>query len=286
MKNSGDLCARTLIAIISILAPASASINYTPVNRVIPNNGAYGIDFNHDGVKDFWIGSFFGTAFCGLRSGTGGSANISPVKSTSGVILNGSFAAALPAAISVGSAQVFAHRQTLLTFFSCGSLAGNWWNVSNHYLGLEFQIAGQTHFGWAELSVTGSRFGLNQGLTTVVVGFAYETIAGKTVITGQTGVPNACAPPSTDQTIHICTPAAGSTVPTSVAISAQARWDSHTINHMRVYVDNVDLYDKSQPPGGAINVTLSLSVGSHHLVIMAWDTLGQDILSGETFTTK
>ena len=271
--------AAALIALIFVALSASASISYTPVNRVIPTNGAYGIDFNHDGVKDFWIGSFYGTVFCGLRSGTGGSANVSPVKSTSGVILNGVFAAALPAAASVGSAQVFAQRQMLLMFFNCGLHSGNWYNVSNHYLGLEFQIAGQTHFGWAELSVTDTA-------RTVVVGFAYETIAGKSIITGQTGAPNACAPPSTDQTIHICKPVAGSTVPAIVTISAQARWDSHTVNHMRVYIDNVDMYDKSQPPGGAISATLSLSAGSHHLVIVAWDTLGNDILSGETFITQ
>jgi hypothetical protein len=133
--------AATLVALIFVALSASASISYTPVNRVIPTNGAYGIDFNHDGVKDFWIGSFYGTAFCGLRSATGGSANISPVKSTSGVILNGVFAAALPAAASVGSAQVFAHRQTQLLFFNtCGSgqLAGNWFNVVTTILGWNF----------------------------------------------------------------------------------------------------------------------------------------------------
>ena len=279
MTNRSHFSVATLIAFISVALSASASITYTPVNRVIPNNGAYGIDFNHDGVKDFWIGSFDGIVFCGLRSGTGGSANLSPVKSTSGVILNGVFAAALPAAVSVGSAQVFAHRQTQLMWFNCGRQAGNWVNVSNHYLGLEFQIAGQTHFGWAELSVGSTA-------RTVVVGFAYETIAGKSIITGQTGAPNACAPPSTDQTIHICTPVAGSTVPAVVTISAQARWDFHTVNHIRVYIDNVDLYDKSQPPGGAIKVTLTLAVGKHHLVLVAWDTLGNHILSGETFTTQ
>jgi hypothetical protein len=92
--------------------------------------------------------------------------------------------------------SVAAMDSSLIIMSSSGSLARY---VLNHYLGLEFQIAGQTHFGWAELSVTGSRFGPNQGLTTVVVGFAYETIAGKSIITGQTGAPNACAPPSTDQ---------------------------------------------------------------------------------------
>jgi hypothetical protein len=285
MKTYRQFRFATLILFVAIVVPAVASISYTPVNRVVPNNGAYGIDFNHDGIKDFWIGSFFGPFFCGLRSGVGGSANLSPEKSTSGVILKGVFAAALPAGVSVGSAQAFAKRQTQLMFFNTcggGQVAGNWLNVSNHYLGLEFQIAGQTHYGWAELSINGG----SKGLMTVLVGFAYETIAGKTIITGQTGVPNACALPSTDQTIHICTPVAGSTVGSTVAVSAKARWDSQTINHMRIYIDNVDLYDKSQPTGGAINATLSLSVGQHHLVIMAWDTLGNHIESGETFTTQ
>jgi hypothetical protein len=286
--KSRRACIATLIAFISMV-PAFASINYTPVNRIIPNNGASGIDFNHDGVKDFWIGSFFGDFYCGTRGGKGGSVNLSPVESTSGVTLTGVFAAALPAGVPVGPAQTFAERKTELMFFwTCGSGhdAGNWFNVSNHYLGFEFQIAGQTHFGWAELSVIASRFGSNVGLTTVVAGYAYETVAGKTIITGQTGVPNACAPPSTDQTIHICMPMAGSTVVGAVAISAQARWDTHTIYHMRVYIDDVDLYDKHLPAGGAIEATLSLSSGKHHLVITAWDTLGNHILSGETFTTQ
>jgi hypothetical protein len=55
---------------------------------------------------------------------------------------------------------------------------------------------------------------------------------------------------------------------------------------MRVYIDDVDLYDKHLPPGGAIDATLSLSSGKHHPVITAWDTLGNHILSGETFTTQ
>jgi hypothetical protein len=285
MKSS-RVCFATFIAFLSMI-PAFASINYTPVNRIVPNNGASGIDFNHDGVKDFWIGSFFHETYCGLRSRRWGSANLSPVESTSGVILTGVFAAALPAGVPVGSAQTFAERKTDLMSFSrfCGpnESAGNWFNVSNRYLGLEFQIAGQTHFGWAELSVTVNTAGL---LTTVLVGYAYEGVAGKTIITGQTGLPNACAPPSTDQTIHICTPVAGSTVTSEVAISAQTRWDTHTIYHMRVYIDDVDLYDKHLPPGGAIETTLSLSPGKHHLVITAWDTRGNRILSGETFTTQ
>jgi len=46
----------TYMAAVTVFAglaiPVQASIRYTPVNTVIPNNGAYGIDFNHDGTKD------------------------------------------------------------------------------------------------------------------------------------------------------------------------------------------------------------------------------------------
>lgn len=285
MKTRNRVSIPILISLmVAIVVPASASISYTPVNFVIPNNGAYGIDFNHDGIKDFWIGSFFGRTLCGLRGGVHGSANVSPVNSGSGVILTGVFAAALPAGSPVGPAQSFVQRQTQLMFFNfgCGGgSGGNWLDVSNHYLGLEFQIGGQTHYGWAELSVNGS----DHGLTTIVVGFAYETDPDTEIITGQTGEPNSCAPPSTDQTIHICTPAAGFTVPSPVTVSAQARWDNAIIYSMQIYVDNVRLYNISLPPAGAIEETVSLSAGNHHLVVMAWDTHGHYILSGEAFTT-
>ena len=290
MKTRNRVSIAILTSLMAaIVVPASASISYTPVNSVVPNNGAYRIDFNHDGIKDFWIGSFFGGMLCGDRAGAHGSANVSPVNSGSGVILNDSFAAALPTGSPVGPTQSFVQRQTQLMFFNfgfCGGgSAGNWLDVSNQYLGLEFQIAGQTHYGWAELSVikTGPP---GIGLITTVVGFAYETEPDTEIITGQTGVPNPCAPPSTDQTIHICTPAAGATVPASVVVSAQARWDSAIIYSMQIYVDNVRLYNISLPPAGTIEETPSLDTGIHHLVIMAWDTHGHYILSGETFTTQ
>jgi hypothetical protein len=274
-----------LFAVLTI--PAQASIHYTPVNTVIPNNRAYGVDFNHDGTKDFWIGSYFGPLRCGLLGGYEGSANVFPVQSTSGVILNSVFAAALPAGISVGPGKSFATGQPQLMFYNtCGGrlhFAGNWFDVTNHYLGMEFHISGQTYYGWVELSVSAGF----RSLTTTVIGFAYESTPGKAIITGQTGIPGFCTIPSTDQTIHLCTPAAGGTAAASpVVISARARWDNQTITHMRIYIDNDDLYDQDNPPGDAIVVSVPLNAGSHHLVISAWDTHGNYIQSGENFDSK
>lgn len=187
MKAKVFMSIAAIATFVALTAPVHASIKYTPVNIVVPNNGAYGIDFNHDGIKDFWIGSFFTkNEFCGNRGAPGGAANLTPAQSKGGVILKGGYAAALPSGVSVGSSQSFAQRQTNLMFFNyCGGSlhsAGNWFNVSNHYLGMEFPINGQTYYGWAELSINGGR----GGLTTALIGFAYETIPGKAIKTGQT----------------------------------------------------------------------------------------------------
>jgi hypothetical protein len=59
--------------------------------------------------------------------------------------------------------------------------SGNWKGATNKYLGLAFQIHGKTHYGWARLT-THMFFKKSATLT----GYAYETIAGKSIITGKT----------------------------------------------------------------------------------------------------
>jgi hypothetical protein len=47
-------------------------------------------------------------------------------------------------------------------------------------MGLQFNIKGTTHFGWARFTVT------NEGGITLT-GYAYETVALKPIVTGDTG---------------------------------------------------------------------------------------------------
>lgn len=63
---------------------------------------------------------------------------------------------------------------------------GKWIKVSDRYLGLRFQIAGNTYYGWARLSVR------EQGrkITATLTGYAYETIPSKAIIAGQTKGPD------------------------------------------------------------------------------------------------
>ena len=63
-----------------------------------------------------------------------------------------------------------------------GQYRGNWIHVVNHYLGLKFQINGQTHFGWARMTVNLS---LLRPMQVLLTGYAYETNPNTPIIAGQ-----------------------------------------------------------------------------------------------------
>ena len=70
-------------------------------------------------------------------------------------------------------------RQSDTVFYKC---YGQWYNVTNRYLGMKFKIHGKTHYGWARLNVFFHGF----TLTGTITGYAYETIANKGIIAGKT----------------------------------------------------------------------------------------------------
>jgi len=60
---------------------------------------------------------------------------------------------------------------------------GSWINVKNRYLGIKFEINGETHYGWARLSVLVQ---LPLTVTATLTGYAYETVPNKPIVAGQT----------------------------------------------------------------------------------------------------
>jgi hypothetical protein len=185
-------------ALTTIFAkPAAAKIVYTPVNTTLTGGGHIKIDLNHDGVKDFDIQAAVSLVACGFGHGLHGVVTITPTTGD-GVIASGTQAAALVSGISVGPTGTFSNSPSLMTnfFFSrgCGSsyLYGNWCHRSaaygcsgTGYLGLRFLFNGQTHYGWAYVTVTGGLFN-GPALSVTLKSFAYETIAGRSITTGQT----------------------------------------------------------------------------------------------------
>ena len=63
--------------------------------------------------------------------------------------------------------------------------------TKNRYLGLQFVINGQVHYGWARLSVSLTDPSLNKfGIYAVLTGYAYEDVPNKPIITGKTKGPD------------------------------------------------------------------------------------------------
>lgn len=105
------------------------------------------------------------------------------------VVSRSNIAAVLPSGTLVNSSSTFHKLTTVITTSNCPSGSRQ---VSG-YLGLGFPINGQTHYGWALLEVNISQFGIN----TKLLGFAYETIAGQGIRTGQiSGTASASETPS------------------------------------------------------------------------------------------
>ena len=66
-----------------------------------------------------------------------------------------------------------------------GFHSGPWTNARHHYLGFEFLVAGELHFGWARLNV-GDRTDFVGHFGATLTGYAYETVPNRPIQAGQT----------------------------------------------------------------------------------------------------
>jgi len=195
LRRSNLIAALTFAAsVLAVSTRSEAKIVYTAVD-VTANSGHIKFDLNHDGIKDFDIQAAANAVYCGTGGGVHGVVTITPTTGNGVVVSGGFLAAALGSGISVGPALAFQKYQSLMTNFllsrGCGGSYrdGNWCSgfiyycSRTAYLGLKFVVNGQTHYGWAYVIVSGS---ITSGLTVTLRGFAYETIAGYAITTGQT----------------------------------------------------------------------------------------------------
>jgi hypothetical protein len=170
---------------LSLAQPAQAKVVYTPTHQTVGANGVYNLDVNHDGTVDFLVQQW--------NYGNWSSNNqlLADPAFGNGVQGGKHLAAALLAGASIGPTENFiagdANGEVMLsiTHFTTGGTSyvhGAWANVRNRYLGLKFQIAGKTHYGWARLNVERNTFHFAVALT----GYAYETTPDTPIKAGQT----------------------------------------------------------------------------------------------------
>jgi len=175
-------------------APQSeAEVVYTPTNVVIALNSSYAIDLNHDGIVDFTITekrclctsfeheSVVNYLYVQPTPGAG------VAQSAFGVL---GYVGVLPRGTRIPNSQNRFSPRTVSMLKVMGKdetyYYGYWTNQSHKYFGLAFRIDGQTQYGWARMTVRYNfgTFAINPRLE----GFAYESEAGKPIVTGDMGL--------------------------------------------------------------------------------------------------
>ena len=183
-----------IVAILfPLLPPASAEVVYTPANISVPVGGAYILDVNRDGVADFTLRSHLLQSYCQFGDGYEWNLSVNAAAGNLVAATNEGDAAALPQGASIDFTQLFSSgtaRMSELDWGWCGrGFYGQWLNSPNRYLGLELRRPGSlaVYYGWAK--VAEAAYVDQSGhlhATVILQGFAYETIAGKAIVAGQT----------------------------------------------------------------------------------------------------
>jgi hypothetical protein len=180
------------VGVLALTMPAEGRIIYTPAHHVITHGGSFNLDLNHDGIIDFTLRdkyftrsmSTFISALSAVPAAGNGVDGWTAVQRGLSSTQMQHYAFALKAGARIGGAQYFVGQQIASVIAGPGGsyYDGSWVNVRNRYLGLRFKIKGSTHYGWARLNVKVQKLRVTATLT----GYAYETVANRPIVVGQT----------------------------------------------------------------------------------------------------
>jgi hypothetical protein len=192
-NSSRDLVAATAICAVGLGSLVSvpfayAEIVYTPAHQQVgirSGPSSLGIDLNHDGVVDVTISAY---NFASFSSGDHVFHALDAFGNQNNSILatDRSLIADAPQGQIVGAVSVAGQFVRGGVMASCrfdggggstfSSSKGLWQHAVNRYLGVKFDINGETHYGWARLTAGAG------GAT--LTGYAYETIPDKPIPAG------------------------------------------------------------------------------------------------------
>jgi hypothetical protein len=183
------------VGLLALSQPAEAKIIYTHANMNILPHDRILLDLNHDGIADFTFKDFRNTNSFGSGSGR---LSVLPAQKTNGIgghnVSGQAYASALLPGVRIGPKRNFFSRTGMMAYsedgmgpgkqhHTSGVCTGPWANVSNRYLGLKFVIRGETHFGWARLTVSCPY--ASSAVTATLTGYAYETVPNRPIVTGK-----------------------------------------------------------------------------------------------------
>jgi hypothetical protein len=177
------------VSLLALAQPAHADIVYTPAHTKIKSGTFTPLDLNNDGTPDFaFMKNYSHSSVSYLNLYRAPSQGSNAAVAAVGHRYRFS-PAALPFGAPIGSSQQFlkngvsrmAYRDQGGSQFK-GPWANHGQGFKHRYLGLKFQINGTLHFGWARLKIVIS----NNEMQAYITGYAYETVANKSLTAGQT----------------------------------------------------------------------------------------------------
>lgn len=159
----------TMVAAVSgviAVSDADAQIVYWDVNpdsTFTTNGDTYNIDLNFDAIMDFQIQLQKNGSVPNFNNTVRVNALLSNrfMNSVGPVALNSNAPINSGASWAVGNSVMASFSMSTYTFYTSSTTytytftfsSGNWVGAVDKYLGLEFKILGQTHYGWAKLSI-------------------------------------------------------------------------------------------------------------------------------------
>ncbi len=173
-----------LTVAIAGIAEANGQITYTDIDPDFAgaSGGEYFLDLDNNGINDFKIFNIVGSSSELYLF-------IEPLTASNDVLTsNSSMSYAYPFALNSGETISSGGSFWLNNGYTAGYLSmnynscsfGNWCSVTDKYLGLRFNISGNTHYGWARLDVPN-----NAASSWVVKDYAFNTVAGEPIDAGQ-----------------------------------------------------------------------------------------------------
>jgi len=169
------------VGILASAEPSAAKVVYTKTHQVIDRRTAYPLDMDNNGKPEFILTQ---TATCFSYCYNMLEAN--GVNISDSVAHQSFLALALRRGVRIDSQLAFTYYATMAGVADTNNGThpfGFWVNVKKRYLGLKFEINGQTHYGWARLNVDVN----GRNITGTLTGYAYETIPDKPIIAGNRG---------------------------------------------------------------------------------------------------
>jgi hypothetical protein len=174
------------VSMLALVQPVAGEVVVTKKTIPIPlSTDGLSISMANNGIDEFRFQFFMSDVYRELVA--------SALSPNSQLITGGGFgvyAQALPRGAKIGSSNSFFSGGGLVeashdTYANNRIFKGNWGgNPKNQYVGVRFQMNGQTHYGWIRLTLTTHSGAHQPFMSATITGYAYETVANKAIETG------------------------------------------------------------------------------------------------------